>query len=95
MNDDEPKRFSVRLSRIDLSEGRSVALGYSDDREWVLIRFINNQGSATKIRISKEAANALRELLARDPDHNISDTWVLLGSVFLNGDAPAEEANAS
>jgi hypothetical protein len=62
----DEKTITISGRERTLSDGkRKVMVGYSDDLDGVLIRFSNEIGEQTKLRLSEEAADALTSLLTR------------------------------
>lgn len=78
-NQDEPQTFSGTSRSIELSEGRSVKVGYVEEGCRILV-FINNQGTETKLALTADAVAALLVLLAAPPP---TLTWEAVGTVIL------------
>lgn len=58
------KELNVRGRRLDLSEGRLVYVGKSEERPgFVFVGFRNSAGEDTKLILSDEAAEALKNML--------------------------------
>jgi hypothetical protein len=62
-SDDTPKRFTVSMRGIEVTGGRTVAVGRAEGSAETFVRFVNNAGTVTAFRLTEEAACALRRLL--------------------------------
>jgi hypothetical protein len=61
--DDAPRPVKVRGHARALSNGRAIFVGYTEDRAHTVLKFTNDQGTETKVLLSAEATDALREML--------------------------------
>lgn len=77
---------NIEGENINLPEGRSVFVGRMAGEDSVYIRFVSAEGKNTDIRISEEAADALRRLLSgkEEPGSEVAcievaaaDQWIL------------------
>lgn len=70
---DESEKVTIMGQRIELSEGRSVAVGHVEGQDEVYVMMVNREGEKTDFKLSPEAAKALRDLLH---SHIGNDGWV-------------------
>lgn len=71
---EDVERVTIKGHRVELPEGRSVAVGRVDGSPEFYVMMVNAEGEKTDFKLSPEAGAALHELLGRFIGN---DGWVL------------------